>query len=265
MSSRLLSILIGISLLGGCRSSDSAAGRHPDRTVSIAAAADLKFALDEIVREFGKRNTGIRINVVYGSSGNFFSQLANEAPFDVFLSADLDYPKKLAQQGVTLQDSEFTYAVGRIALWVPTGSPIEVEKLGMSALKHASVVHIAIANPEHAPYGRAAEAAMRSTGIYESVKAKLVYGENVAQTLQFVQSGNAEIGIVALSLAVSPAVRKQGRFCEAPMESYPRMEQGGVILKWAKDLEAARALRAFLMESEGRAILKKFGFSQPGA
>jgi molybdate transport system substrate-binding protein len=255
-----LILLIG---LAGCRTeSPTARQTEPSpREVSVAAAADLKFALDEISQEFGKQHKDVRIHVTYGSSGNFYSQLVNQAPFDVFLSADVEYPRELAQLGFTLPESEFTYAIGRIVVWVPTGSPLDVGKLHMNALKDSGVTHVAIANPQHAPYGRAAEAAMRSLGVYDSVKPKLVFGENVAQTLQFVQSGNAQIGIVALSLAVSPAAREQGRFWEVPRDSYPQLEQGGVILKWAKNVDAARMFRTFLTNPEGRSILKKYGFS----
>jgi molybdate transport system substrate-binding protein len=255
---RFLPLLAAV--LAGCRSE----GPTANREISVAAAADLKFALDEISREFGKRNQGIRVNVAYGSSGNFYSQLQNQAPFDLFLSADMEYPRKLSEQGLSLPGTEFAYAVGRLAVWAPAGSPIEVQKLGIHALQHPSVTHIAIANPRHAPYGRAAEAAMRSLGVYDSVKGKLVFGENVAQALQFVQSGNAEIGIVALSLAMSPAVRQQGQYWEVPLDSYPRIEQDGVILKWAKDADAARSFRAFLTKPEGRSILKKYGFMLKG-
>jgi len=251
--------LVSVLLIGlaGCRTEIGPSVQE----VSVAAAADLKFALDEISREFENQHKDVRIQITYGSSGNFYSQLANQAPFDVFLSADVEYPRKLSQQGFTLDDSDFTYAVGRIVVWVPARSPINVEKLRMNALQEPNVNHIAIANPQHAPYGRAAEAAMRSLSVYELVKQKLVFGENVAQTLQFVQSGNAAIGIVALSLAVSPTVREQGRYWEVPLDSYPRIEQGGVILKWAKNVDAARVFRAFLTSPEGRSILKKYGFS----
>jgi molybdate transport system substrate-binding protein len=253
------------AVFAGCRSEGPASQTGAaNRQVSVAAAADLKFALDEISREFGKQTKGIRVNVAYGSSGNFYSQLQNQAPFDVFLSADTEYPRKLSEQGLILPGTEFPYAVGRLAVWVAAASPIEVQKLGINALKHSSVNHIALANPRHAPYGRAAEAAMRSLGVYDSVKLKLVFGENVAQALQFVQSGSAEIGIVALSLAISPTVREQGRFWEIPLDSYPRLEQGGVILKWAKDADAARMFRAFLINPEGRAIFKKYGFMLTG-
>jgi molybdate transport system substrate-binding protein len=127
-------------------------------------------------------------------------------------------------------------------------------------LRAASVRHVAIANPQHAPYGRAAEAALRSLGIYDSVQRKLVLGENVAQTLQFVQSGAADVGIVALSLALAPPVRGQGRYWEVPDAAYPRVEQGGVILK---DSKAARELRAFLLGDGARRVLKEYGFSLP--
>ena len=259
----LVAIATGLGSTNCGSNAPDAQGVRPAREVTVAAASDLKFALDEIVQEFGKVNKRMRVNVSYGSSGNYYSQLSNEAPFDVFLSADLEFPRKLAQQGLTLPDSEFTYAVGRIVVWVPRGSPIDVETLQMDALRHPSVTHIAIANPQHAPYGRAAEAAMRSTGIYHSVQTKLVLGENIAQTLQFIQSGNAEIGIVALSLAVAPTVRGQGRLWEIPLDRYPRMNQGGVILKWAKDPDAAQAFRTFLIEPTGRSTLKKFGFILP--
>ena len=253
-----------VALFAACRSESQAPRTVAVREVSVAAAADLKFVLDEISRGFGKKNRDIRAKVTFGSSGNFYSQLQNQAPFDLFLSADMEYPRKLAQQGLHLSGTEFSYAVGRLAVWVPVSSPIEVQKLEINSLMNPGVRHISIANPQHAPYGRAAEAAMRSLGVYDAVKGKLVFGENVSQALQFVQTGNAEIGIVALSLAISPEVRDQGRYWEVPLDSYPRMEQGGVILKWAKDTEAARTFRAFLTGPEGRSIFKRYGFTLPG-
>jgi len=260
----VLAVAVSFASFAACRSENQTPRTVPVREVSVAAAADLKFVLDEISREFGKQNEDIRVNVSFGSSGNFYSQLQNQAPFDLFLSADMEYPRKLAQQGLSLSGKEFSYAVGRLAVWVPASSHIEVQKLEISSLKNPSVRHISIANPQHAPYGRAAEAAMRSLGVYEAVKGKLVFGENVSQALQFVQTGNAEIGIVALCLALSPELRDQGRYWEVPLDSYPRMEQGGVILKWAKDAEAARTFRAFLTGSAARSIFKRYGFTLPG-
>src|ERR1700736_5935034 len=213
--------------------------------IRVAAAADLKFAMDELGAQFEKQ-TGRRINVSYGSSGNFFAQIQNGAPFDVLLSADIEYPRKLEAAGLAEPGTLYEYAVGRIVIWMPADARTDLAKLCWKALLEPGVERIAIANPEHAPYGRAAVAAMRSAGIYEQVRARLVYGENVAQALQFVQNGAADAGIVALSLALTPALKDKGRWLELPIDSYPRIEQGGAILKWAADIDAARALRAFV-------------------
>jgi molybdate transport system substrate-binding protein len=234
------------------------------KQVTVAAAADLRYAMEQLIAQFRLEHPDIAVNASYGSSGNFYSQLSNRAPFDIFFSADVEYPRKLAAQGLILPGSEFSYAVGRIVVWVPSASPIDVRHLGIAALRHASVAHIAIANPQHAPYGKAAEAAMRSLGVYAACQPKLVFGENNSQTLQFVQSGAAEIGIVALSLAVSPAVASQGKYWEVPLNAYPKMEQGGAIMKWTKDAASAQALRSFILGKQGRALLKRYGFFPPG-
>jgi molybdate transport system substrate-binding protein len=189
----------------------------------------------------------------------------NRAPFDLYFSADVLFPKKLVEQGLAPADSLFTYAVGRLVLWVPKASPLDVEKLGLAALRSPAVRHVSIANPQHAPYGQAAEAALRSLGVYEAVREKLVYGENVAQALQFVQSGAAEAGVIALSLALAPPVVAAGRYWEVPLDAAPRLEQGGVILKAARNPEAARQFRDFVLAAPGRATLKRFGFFIPGA
>ena len=232
------------------------------RRVNVAAASDLKFALDELVEAFGRTAPGIAVTVTYGSSGTFFSQISNGAPFDMFLSADVDYPKRLAEAGLAAKDSVFPYAVGRIVLWVPATSRLPVER-GLQVLVSPDLRKIAIANPRHAPYGRAAEAALRTFGVYDAVKDRLVLGENIAQTAQFVQSGNADAGIIALSLALAPALAREGRYFEVPLESYPRLEQGGVILARASAPEAARRLRDFILSADGRATLKRYGFFLP--
>jgi molybdate transport system substrate-binding protein len=235
----------------------------PRPRLSVAAAADLKFAMDELVAAFGRSHPEIEVAVTYGSSGTFFSQISNGAPFDLYLSADVDYPKRLAEVGLAPKDGVFLYGVGRIVLWVPASSGIDVER-GLQVLASPDVRKIAIANPRHAPYGRAAEAALRAAGVYEAVKGKLVLGENVAQTAQFVQSGSADAGIIALALARAPALAKEGRHFEIPLETYPRIEQGGVILGRAREPEAARALRDFIVGPDGRATLKRYGFFLPG-
>jgi molybdate transport system substrate-binding protein len=251
----LHSVLAVVSL---CASA-AVLAEDPPRVVRVAAAADLKFALDAVFAATVATTREIRPAVTYGSSGSFFAQIENGAPFDLFLSADAEYPRRLAAKG--LADGEpFLYAVGRIALWVPASSRLDLGALGLRALLDPSVGKVAIANPRHAPYGRAAEAAMTSLGILDGVKGKLVLGENVAQAAQFVQSGAADAGIVALSLALAPQMRSAGRYVEIPRESYPRMDQGGIVLKGAREPNAARALRDVLLGLRGRAVLKEYGF-----
>jgi molybdate transport system substrate-binding protein len=231
--------------------------------LSIAAAADLKFALDDLIKEFEGKYPATKVNVTYGSSGNFFAQFQSGAPFDLFFSADIAYPRKLAEVGLGADDV-FLYAIGRIVVWVPKDSPVDVEKLGIKALLDPSVRKIAVANPEHAPYGRAAVAAMKALNVYDTVASRLVYGENIAQTAQFVQSGAADVGILALSLAVAPQMRNAGRFWQVPLDAYPQMEQGGIILKSSRNLEAARAFREFVLGGHGREVLERYGFYLPG-
>src|SRR4029077_6100604 len=134
-----------------------------------------------------------------------------QAPFDIFFSADIDYPRKLIDAGLADADSEFLYAEGRSVGWVPNSSPLDLETLGIRAVADPSVRKVAIANPQHAPYGRAAEAALKTLGAYDAVKDRLVFGENIAQAAQFVESGAADVGLIALSLALSPAMKDKGR------------------------------------------------------
>jgi molybdate transport system substrate-binding protein len=234
------------------------------REVSVAAAADLKFALDEVISAFERDHPDVHVSVTYGASGNFFAQLSNRAPFDVFFSADVEYPRKLIEQGLADKDSEFTYAVGHLVVWVRKESPLDVEKLGVRVLLDPAVRKVAIANPRHAPYGRAAEAALKSLGVYDKVQDRLVLGENVAQAAQFAETGSADAGVFALSLALAPALRDKGRWWEVPPDAYPRLDQGGVILSWVKDKPAAEALCADVKGEEGRTILRRYGFRRPG-
>jgi molybdate transport system substrate-binding protein len=230
--------------------------------VTVAAASDLNFAFKELVAAFEK-NTGNTVKLSLGSSGNFFAQISNGAPFDLYFSADISYPKKLEEAGLAHVGTLYMYAIGKIVVWVPKGSPIDVQSLGLKALQHPSVKKIAIANPKHAPYGRAAVAAMEHFTIYDDIKDKLVLGENISQTAQFVQTGSADIGIIALSLAVAPAMREAGSYWEVPMDSYPRLEQGAVILKSAKDPETAKLFLNYIKTPEARAVLERYGFLLP--
>ena len=231
--------------------------------IRVAAAADLKFALDELGMRYEKQS-GSKIAVSYGSSGNFLAQIQNGAPFDVFLSADIEYPRKLEAAGLAEPGTLYAYALGRIVIWMPADTRLDLSKLGWKALLDPDIQKIAIGNPEHAPYGRAAVAALRNAGIYEQVRAKLVYGENIAQAAQFVASGNAQAGILALSLAISPPMR-EGKRWDIPTNMHPPIEQAAVILRNAKDKDGARAFLIFLKSAEARKILESYGFSVPAS
>jgi molybdate transport system substrate-binding protein len=224
--------------------------------VTVAAAADLRFAMDDISAGFRRVHPGVELRASYGSSGNFYSQIRNGAPFDVFLSADIQYPRWLREAGIGLPGSLFVYGIGRIVVWVRTQSGIDPA----AALRDPAVRRFAIANPAHAPYGRAAEAALRSLRVHDRLEKKLVLGEDISQTFGFIDSGAADAGIVALSVALAPTARAEGRYWEIPIDDYPRIEQAGLLLKDSPD---ARAFCDFLRGAAGRAILKKYGFFPP--
>ena len=247
--SLLMIAVIALSLASAARA----------QKIHVAAAADLKFAMRDVAAQFEKR-TGTKVDVTYGSSGNFFSQLQNGAPFDLFFSADIDYPRKLEAAGLAEPGTLYNYAIGRIAIWTPADAKVDAASLGWKTLLDSSVQKIAIANPEHAPYGRAAVAALQNAGIYDQVKSKLVYGENISQAAQFVQSGNAQAGIVAMSLAVSSGM-KDGKRWEIPADMHPPIEQAVIILKNATNKDAARAFLDFVKSESGRTTLAKYGFT----
>jgi len=256
MSSRRLRSALGALLALALGATAAAA---PPRSLAIAAAADLQFALADVKAAFARANPGIEVAITYGASGNFYTQLMNKAPFDLFLSADLGFPQKLVEAGVADGATTFQYSRGHLVLWAPKDSPIPVEQLGLKALLHPAARKVAIANPRHAPYGRAAEAALVKLGLLEAVKPRLVLGENIGQTAQFVQSGAADIGILALSLAKAPALAS-GRMWEVPQDAHPPLDQGGVVLNHARDRAAALAFRDFMRSPEGVAILRRYGF-----
>ena len=235
----------------------------PEQRVRVAAAADLKFAMAELSAEFESK-TGTKVDVTSGSSGNFFAQIQSGAPFDLFFSADMEYPKKLEAAGFAEPRTLCKYASGRIVIWAPADVAVDVAKQGWKALLDSSVQKIAIANPELAPYGRAAVSALQKAGIYEQVKHKLVYGENISQAAQFVQSGNAQAGVIANSLALSPGM-KEGKAWEIPAEMHPPIDQGAVVLKNAKNKAAALAFLNFVKSDAGRKILEKHGFAVPSS
>ena len=238
------------------------AGSHaPVPAVKVAAAADLKFAMAELASQFEKQS-GAKLDITYGSSGNFLTQIENGAPFDLFFSADSEYPKNLEAAGFAEPGTLREFAVGHIVIWTPNDSGINAAKDGWKSLLDQRVKKIAIANTEHAPYGRAAVAAMKKAGVYEQVKDKLVYGENISQAAEFVQSGNAQAGIVALSLAMSPAMKNGNRW-EIPADSYPPIKQAGILLKTSNNKDAARRFLEVVSGAQGREILRRFGFTVP--
>jgi molybdate transport system substrate-binding protein len=255
----MLILLAGAGLLAAGQGSGSSA--YAVATVRVAAAADLKFALDEVALRLAAQQPSIRVEATYGSSGSMHAQLRQRAPYDVYLSADIAYPRDLVSRGIGADSDLFTYAVGRIVVWVTNRSILPVERDGLGSLSGA--VRIAIANPRHAPYGQAAEAALRGAGVWDSVGRKLALGENVAQAAQFVQSGAADVGIIAKSLALAPAMRATGRFWEVPENAYPPMTQGGLILPWAVSRAGAAGLRDYLLSVEGQQLLASHGFGLP--
>jgi molybdate transport system substrate-binding protein len=230
------------------------------RTLSIAAAANVKPAMDELERAFEAANPGVDVAVTAGASGAFFAQIKNGAPFDVFFSADREYPAKLVAEG--LGAGEIVYAVGKLVVWTPKGSRVDVAGRGLRALADPAVRRIAVANPAVAPYGRAAVAALEAAGILGAVKDRLVLGQSVAQAAQFAETGAADAALVPASLALTPALAG-GNVHPVPPEMHPRLEQSAVVLHRARDLELARAFLSFVTGPAGRAILARGGYDLP--
>ncbi|HTW30360.1 MAG TPA: molybdate ABC transporter substrate-binding protein, partial [Candidatus Sulfotelmatobacter sp.] len=183
---------------------------------------------------------------------------------DLFFSADMEYPRQLIAKGDADSGSLYQYAVGKLVLWVPADSPLDVHQ-GMAILLDPSVKKIAIANPQHAPYGRAAEAALKHVGLYDRVSDRLVLGENVAQAAQFVESGNAQAGFVALAHALAPAIQGKGKYWEVPAEDYPPLSQGVVIVSHSQHKNEAMQFLDYLRTKESAEILKRYGFTLPGS
>ena len=229
--------------------------------ITVAAAADLQFAMQDVAARFQKE-TGTSVKLIYGSSGNFLQQIENGAPFDLFFSANLDFAKKLQSDGLTKPDSYYQYARGKIVLWVPSASTLDLDS-GIQVLENPTVKKIAIANPQHAPYGQAAVAAMQKESVYDKVKDKLVLGENISQAASLVVSGSADIGIVALSLAMSPNMKDRGRYVEIPGNAYPPIDQACVILKSSKNKAAARQFLSYIKKPAIGDLLRSYGFDVP--
>jgi molybdate transport system substrate-binding protein len=227
--------------------------------LTVAAASDLQSALPALASQFEKE-TGQQVGLTFGSSGNFYTQIQNGAPFDVFLSADIDYPRRLDAAGQAERGSLYQYATGHIVLWTRNDSGIDLRR-GLIVLTEGSVRRVAIANPEHAPYGRAAVAALRHEGLYERVQGKVVLGENISQTAQFAQSGAADVGVLALSLALSPALKSSGTYFEIPVAWYPPIEQAAVVVASSRQKALARQFIDYLKKPASVQILQAYGFA----
>jgi molybdate transport system substrate-binding protein len=264
----ILAALAGLALVAAPRvhaAEPALASQAPQKTcgtITVAAASDLTDAMNEIAANFEK-STGCTVRVSAGSSGNFLSQIENGAPFDVFFSADIEYPKKLETEGLAAPGSTYLYAVGKIVLWVRNDSHLDISK-GLAVLRDPGIRKVAIANPQHAPYGRAAEEALRKSGVYDAIKDRLVLGENISQAAQFVESGNADAGILALSLALSPELKEKGRYSRVPENLYAPIEQGVVAIRASKNPQGARVFLDYIKSPATAALLEQYGFVLPG-
>jgi molybdate transport system substrate-binding protein len=249
-----IACIVLMCLLAGCSRQSPNEQRNE---ITIAAASDLTPAFEEIRPGF-EQATGIKVVYSFGSTGNLARQIENGAPMDVFAAANVEYVNGLEQKGLIIPETKALYARGRITLWVRSESPLQIDKL--EDLTRPGVKRISIANPEHAPYGMAAREALQSTGIWEAVKDKLVLGENVRMALQFAETGNVDVSIVALSLSV----QSKGRWALVPEELHKPLNQALAVVKSTKHEQQARAFAAFINGPQGRPIMRKYGFILPG-
>ncbi len=236
------------------------AAPHPERKITIVAASDLQFAMDEIVASFRKGHPGDQIDLIYGSSGKFHTQIQQGAPYDIFFSADVAFARSLKAADHATTEPRL-YAVGRIVLWSATR---DATRLDIASLSDPSIRRIAIANPRHAPYGKRAEEALRAAGIWERVQDKLIFAENVAQAAQYAQSGAADIGIIALALAVNEELARKGGYWLVPQERHAPLEQAYVVTRHGAGNPLAAAFAAHMETPGVRAVMTRYGFARPG-
>jgi molybdate transport system substrate-binding protein len=231
--------------------------------VAIAAAGDLRGVLEELKAGFEAGHPGIQLQLSFGASGSLTAQIQQGAPFDLFLSADEGFPLQLQKAGLATAQDTFRYATGSLTLWVRKDLALDPASNGWQVLLSPAVKKIAIANPQVAPYGRAADAAMRKVGIYDKVQPRLVFADNIAQAGQFLQAGSAEAGLISAAQANNPVLRQSGVIWTVPADTYPALRQAGVILLRSSLQEQARAFRSYLLGGEGQAILARHGFAKP--
>ncbi|MEO6904662.1 MAG: molybdate ABC transporter substrate-binding protein [Bacteroidia bacterium] len=230
-----------------------------EKKITLVVAANLKTAMDSIITCYKIDNPDEIIQVTYGASGKFYEQISNDAPFDIFFSADMNYPNKLKEKKIAISPVKL-YAIGKLVLWSKRMDPNTQE---MNTLLDASIKKISIANPTTAPYGAKAIEAVKYFKIYEKVKSKLVYGENISQTAQFVAFGAADIGFIALSDALSPAMKKEaGKYYVIPENSYSPLEQGCAVLKHGKGNSIATKFYDYISSEKAIHILTYYGYAQ---
>jgi molybdate transport system substrate-binding protein len=249
-----------VAFLLVCAGPDRLHGQAAKR-LTIAAASDLQTVLPAIVRDF-ERSSSAQVGVSFGSSGSFFAQIQNGAPFDVFLSADVDYPKQLAAAGLADPATLQVYATGHLVVWARRETKLDLSR-GLAALTDARVRRVSLANPKYAPYGRAAMAALRNARLYDALQPKLVMGESVAQAAQLVESGNAEVGVLSRSLVLGPALKAEGTYADVPPGLHPPIDQAAIVIRTSRQSALARAFIAFLRGREAGRHLERFGFSKP--
>jgi molybdate transport system substrate-binding protein len=262
MLSFLKTLVVAALLITIATASGWAQDKASSSELTVAAAADLSAALKEIGDGYEKK-TGVKVKLSFGASGALTQQIQNGGPFDLFFSADMDYPRQLITAGDADGASLYQYAIGKLVLWVPADSPLDLDRGGMNVLLDPMVKKIAIANPQHAPYGRAAVAALKHAGLYDRVADRLVMGENVSQAAQFAESGNAQAGFVALAHAVAPGMRGKGKYWEVPADFYPPLVQGVVVLSHSQHKKEAADFLEYIKTKESSELLRKYGFTLP--
>ncbi|MEO8999785.1 MAG: molybdate ABC transporter substrate-binding protein [Rhodanobacter sp.] len=249
--------LLALALTASVHTARASQPRH----VTIAAAADLHYALDAVIGAYQRTHPQDSIAVTYGSSGTLLAQIEQGAPFELFFSADSEYPKQLLAAGAA-SGEPVPYALGHIVIW---SASVDAGRLTVADLAEPSFDRIAIANPRHAPYGKRAEQALRAAGVWEAVQSRLVYGDNIAQTAQFIVSGNARVGIIALSLALDPQMAAKGSYAVIPASLYQPLLQNFVVTRRGADNTLAHDFARFMQSGAARAVLSRYGFSMPNA
>jgi len=229
--------------------------------ITVAAAADLKFAMEEVAAYFRSSHPDDVVDVIFGSSGKAHTQIQQGAPYDLYFSADESFPQELIERGLSASPKVIPYALGRIVLWSNT---LDASKMTLESLVNPEIIHVATANPAHAPYGRRGVEALKAAGVWERVEPKMVYGENITQASQFVQSGNAQVGIIALSIAMAPELSSKGGYFLIPDELHEPLKQGFIITKRAENNALAHKFADFMNSQEARSVMIRYGFVLPG-